>query len=41
MAYTTAEALQVLTDPDIDPTYFNGNESYNALIYGVEFNWMF
>ncbi len=41
MAYTTAEALQVLTNPDVDPTYFNGNESYNALIYGVELNWMF
>ncbi len=41
MAYTTAEALQVLSNPDVDPTYFNGNESYNALIYGVELNWMF
>ncbi|RMH62726.1 MAG: hypothetical protein D6677_09060 [Calditrichaeota bacterium] len=41
MSYTVDEALKILEEPDTDPTFFNGNESYNALIYGLEFNWMF
>jgi len=41
MDFSTAEALQVLQNPDIDPTFFNGNETYNALIYGAELNWIF
>lgn len=41
MDYSTTEALQLLQNPDIDPTFFNGNESYKALIYGAEINWMF
>jgi len=41
MRYSTAQARAVIADPDIDPTFFNGNESYNALIYGLELNWMF
>ncbi len=41
MNFSTAEALAVLQNPDVEPTFFNGNESYNALIYGLEVNWMF
>lgn len=41
MDYSTQKALQTLESPDIDPTFFNGNESYNALIYGAEINWIF
>jgi hypothetical protein len=41
MDFSTARAQQTLLDPDIDPTFFNGNESYNALIYGAEINWIF
>jgi len=39
--YNTAQALEVITDPDYGPTYFNGNESYNGLIFGGEFNLIF
>ncbi len=41
MNYTVDEALLVLQKPDVDPTFFNGNESYNAVIYGAEINWIF
>ena len=41
MDYSSREALEVLISPDVEPTFFNGNESYNALIYGAEINWIF
>ncbi len=41
MDFSTSEALQVLQNPDLEPTFFNGNETYNALIYGAEVNWLF
>lgn len=41
MNYTVEQALLILQKPDVDPTFFNGNESYNAVIYGAEINWMF
>ncbi len=41
MRYSTAQALQVIADPDYGPTYFNGYESYNGLKYGLELNWIF
>jgi hypothetical protein len=41
MDYSTQQARQALLSPDIEPTFFNGNESYNALIYGAEINWIF
>lgn len=41
MDFSTSEALQALQSPDIEPTFFNGNETYNALIYGAEINWIF
>jgi len=39
--YSTDEALQIISDPQYGPSYFNGNESYNGLILGGEFNWIF
>jgi hypothetical protein len=39
--YSTDDALQIIADPDYGPEYFNGNESYNGLIFGGEFNWIF
>ena len=41
MDYSTEQALQVLQNPDNEADFFNGNESYNALIYGAEINWIF
>ena len=41
MDFSTAEALKVLQNPDIEPTFFNGNEAYNALVYGIELNVIF
>jgi hypothetical protein len=41
MWYTKEMAMSVITDPDYGPTYFNMSESYDALIYGAEFNWIF
>ncbi len=41
MDYSIKQAQQTLLSPDIEPTFFNGNESYNALIYGAEVNWIF
>ncbi len=41
MWYTQQMAMNVINNPDYGPTYFNMNESYDALIYGAEFNWIF
>lgn len=41
MDFSTSEALAALQSPDIEPTFFNGNESFNAIIYGAEINWIF
>ncbi len=41
MGYTLAEAQQVIADPDYGPTFFNSYESYDALRYGAEINWIF
>jgi hypothetical protein len=39
--YSTEDALDVVSDPNYGPAYFNGYESYNALIAGGEINWIF
>jgi hypothetical protein len=39
--YSEADALRIIGDPDYGPTYFNGQESYQGLIFGGEFNWIF
>jgi hypothetical protein len=39
--YTLDEARQIIADPEYGPTYFNGSESYGALIFGGEINWIF
>jgi hypothetical protein len=39
--YSTADALQIITDSDYGPTFFNGNESYSSWLVGGEFNWNF
>ena len=39
--YTTEEAMQVITNSDYGPTYFNGNETYNSWMVGGEFNYNF
>ncbi len=39
--YSTEDALKIIADPEYGPGYFNGNESYNGLIFGGEFNWIF
>jgi len=39
--YSTEDALKIIADPEYGPTYFNGNESYNGVILGGEFNWIF
>jgi len=41
MDFSNAQALELLQNPDVDPTFFNSNESYKALIYGAEINWIF
>lgn len=41
MGYELAEALAVIAQEDYGPLYFNGFESYNALKYGAELNWIF
>ena len=40
-SYSTEQALEIIADPTYGPTYFNSNESYNSLILGGEFNWIF
>ena len=39
--YTTDDAWQIISNPEYGPTYFNGFESYKALIAGGEINWIF
>ena len=39
--YSTEDALKIIADPEYGHSCFNGNESYNGLIFGGEFNWMF
>ncbi len=39
--YTLDEARQIIADPEYGPTYFNGSETYRALIVGGEINWIF
>ncbi len=41
MGYSLAEAQQVIADPDYGPTFFNGYETYDAMRYGAELNWIF
>ncbi len=41
MRYSRQKALQVIADPDGGPTFFNWNESYDGLKYGMEVNWIF
>ena len=41
MRYSHRDALEVITDPDYGPMYFNGYESYDGLKYGAEINWIF
>jgi hypothetical protein len=40
-SYSNEEALEIIADPTYGPTYFNSNETYNALIVGGEINWIF
>ena len=39
--YNIEKALEIIADPAYGPTYFNTNESYNAIILGGEINWIF
>jgi len=41
MAFSMAEALEVIADPDYGPLFFNGYEDYDNLKYGMELNWIF
>ena len=41
MRYTMAEAQEVIADPNYGPLFFNSNETYNAIKYGAEINWIF
>ncbi len=41
MGYTVDEAKQVILDDDYGPMFFNGYETYDALHYGAEINWIF
>ena len=41
MRYTTDEALDIITDPNYGSLFFNSNETYDALKYGAEINWIF
>ena len=41
MRYTTAEALEVIANPDYGSLFFNSNETYDAIKYGAEINWIF
>ena len=41
MRYTQTEAEQVIADPNYGPLFFSSNESYDALKYGAEINWIF
>ncbi len=39
--YNLEEALNIISNSDYGPTYFNNSESYSGLILGGEFNWNF
>ena len=39
--YSTEDALKIIANPEYGHSYFNGNESYNGVIFGGEFNWIF
>ena len=41
MRYTTTEAQQIVINDEYGPLFFNGFESYNAMKYGAELNWIF
>lgn len=41
MNYSTDDAVALLQNPAVDPNFFNGNETYNAVVYGAEINWIF
>jgi hypothetical protein len=41
MRYAAATALNIIADPDYGPTYFNSFETYDAMRYGLEINWIF
>lgn len=41
MRYSTEDALNVISNPDYGPLFFNGNESYDGIRYGGEINWIF
>ncbi len=40
-AYSPETAKEIIANPDYGPLYFNSNESYNGLIYGLEVNLIF
>jgi len=40
-AYSLETAKEIIANPDYGPLYFNSNESYNGLIYGLEVNLIF
>lgn len=40
-SYSNEKALEIIADPAYGPTYFNLNESYDAIIFGGEINWLF
>ena len=40
-SYSIDQALEIIADPVYGPTYFNSNESYNAIILGGEINCIF
>jgi hypothetical protein len=39
--YSIEKALEIIAEPSYGPMYFNSNESYEAIIIGGEFNWIF
>jgi hypothetical protein len=39
--YNLDEARMIISNPEYGPAYFNGYESYKALITGGEINWIF
>jgi hypothetical protein len=41
MRYNETDALEVIADPNYGPLFFSSNESYDAVKYGAEINWIF
>ncbi len=41
MRYTAAEAQQIVANDEYGPLFFNGSESFKAMKYGAEINWIF